>query len=226
MSELTPKQACELCLALYGFPDAPPVAWAAKGTCGPVYWGLARDYAGSGSDAVVFRGSTTPLDFARDLLVTPTPFTHPSLGPIHAGFWQGMEGATQAIYPLLRQAPTPIIATGHSLGGAHAALFAGILASNSLPNHKTHVAKITFGEPRPALTLHLRLVLTDSGVEQLTYVNQGGFIGDIVPALPPGYRASTNTFDILHASPHGIIRLLWGPLAPHHLSFYYEGLSP
>src|SRR6516225_10247776 len=91
MSELTPKQACELCLALYGFPDAPPVAWAAKGTCGPVYWGLARDYAGSGSDAVVFRGSTTPLDFARDLLVTPTPFTHPSLGPIHAGFWQGME---------------------------------------------------------------------------------------------------------------------------------------
>lgn len=71
---------------------------------------------------LIFRGSVTPEDWARDFLtiMVPRSIAHPSGGLVEAGFALGMDEACRVIVPLLN---LPFIVGGHSLGGAHACYF-------------------------------------------------------------------------------------------------------
>lgn len=96
-----------------------------------------------GGLAVAFRGSITPLDWARDFIVAQIISTkHPQLGPCHAGFLD----AALSILPAVLNAvgDKPVFVTGHSLGGAIAQ---GVAALMVLAG-KTPEKLVVFGSPR------------------------------------------------------------------------------
>ena len=86
------------------------------------------------------------------------------------GFWLGIP----ELFATVKNIPSPII-TGHSLGGAHARVLAGMFALAGLP-----VAElVTFASPRPAFP-NLQRVIEISGMPHRSY----RFHNDPVPLVP------------------------------------------
>jgi triacylglycerol lipase len=104
-------------------------------------------------------------------------------GRVHSGFHRGLGDLWPDIAPVVAAAAKPVIATGHSLGGALATLAAARLHESGHP-----VAGIyTYGQPRTGLR-DFRDVYADR-LDELTY----RFINHIdlvtrVPLLVQGYR--------------------------------------
>ena len=112
---------------------------------GAIYWALKRFPE---TDLILFRGSQDATDWLRDLMALPVrPQRHPQLGVVHAGFLIGMEGTFAAIAPLLRR---PFIVAGHSLGAAHACLFAGLWLTQRTIGTPTLQRIMLCGCPNPA----------------------------------------------------------------------------
>src|ERR1700719_4991222 len=90
--EVTDADIANLCVAAYAYSGGPFVTWD--------YWEDGTNNDGvvygikiiNGIDVVIFRGSTTFLDWRRDLDTwAESPVEHPELGPLHSGFYEGME---------------------------------------------------------------------------------------------------------------------------------------
>ncbi len=124
-------------------------------------------------NTIVFRGSESEQDWLRDFEASPV--MHPQLGMVEDGFLKGM----QDVFRWLRVSgpPNPII-TGHSLGGAHAAILAALYSANDIPWREL----VTFGCPRPGYA-QLAKILQGSGKPMTAYRNGK----DIVPTEPRAF---------------------------------------
>lgn len=164
---------------------------------------------------LAFRGSATPEDWFRDLQAVPS--YQFDIGFVEAGF---MEGMRDAVREWCRTFPSasPWI-TGHSLGGAHAAIMAAVLVSlkGILPQ-----GLVVFGCPRPGF-YKLRRVIRLGKFPIRSYRN----VGDPVPDVPlpvwriMPYRQIAKPI-MLHA---GRAAGDGSPLAAHKMARYVAGLS-
>lgn len=122
---------------------------------------------------VAFKGTSDPSDWLRDL--DSVPMIHPKLGTCHRGFLTGSLEALEDIQGATKGCP--VVLTGHSLGGALAALTGALLGSLGSPVSQV----VTFGCPKVGFQ-GVRMALT--GVRCARYVHGD----DIVPTLPWPYE--------------------------------------
>lgn len=146
------RAACEAALGMLGFNR-------------PIWYDLPTSFQDfcavvASSDKchlLAFRGTKTPKDWMTDLASTPARFEWvfsggPALGEIHSGFGHCLSDAFQRLTLPLAKADQskPLLITGHSLGGALAAL-AGVCFT-ALHSPVPPIAAIyTFGQPRIGL---------------------------------------------------------------------------
>ncbi|MBV9274479.1 MAG: lipase family protein [Verrucomicrobia bacterium] len=135
---------------------------------------------------LVFRGTKVPQDWMEDLYCTPARFEWlfapaPPLGEIHAGFGHTLaDGLSEIISSLApRDQTKPLLVTGHSLGGALAALVGACFVAMS-----TAVRPVsgiyTFGQPRIGLHDFCNTYGRLLGKKLVRFVNQR----DLVPRVP------------------------------------------
>ena len=106
---------------------------------------------------LVFRGTKTPQDFMTDFACTPVRFdwvftAAPAIGEIHAGFGHSLADGLENIITDLaaRDQTKPLLVTGHSLGGALAAIVGAcftVMGAAVRPVSTIY----TFGQPRIGL---------------------------------------------------------------------------
>lgn len=129
--------------------------------------------ASDGAFIVAFRGSVTAEDWLRDFCFAPVICrAHPQLGPCHAGFLDGAESVLQPIAAAIRN--DSYYVTGHSLGGALALGFAGLMATT---NGAPPMRFVTFGAPRFGMAPFVDLIAAIPGAQY----RRGN---DIVPTVP------------------------------------------
>lgn len=127
---------------------------------------------------VAFRGTESLGDWLGNLRLTGTTRGY---GVVHSGFLGGYLVAQSAIIAALGRANVAgkrLIVTGHSLGGALAAVF----AAEEFANVKVH-AIYTFGQPRTGRTDFQSFFAANYPQQYFRFVNDD----DIVPQVPPGY---------------------------------------
>lgn len=176
-----------------------------------IRWGLRRI---DDVDLIVMRGSTTLRDWVRDFLWVANPISHRKLGPIHPGFYDGLEEAYAVMRPMMRQ---NVVITGHSLGAARATILTGMMVLDKRPP----IRRVTFGEPRAGFKQLHDLV---APVTTACYRN----LHDLIAHLPfsglvEHYVDAATPIDI-EVAPHGAA-LAWGPFAWHHMMLYREGTN-
>lgn len=121
----------------------------------------------------VFRGTVNAGDALRDIDFWPC-LTR--LGAVHWGFHTGVWKVAREILSLADG--MPIIVAGHSLGAARASIAAGYLTVWDKPP----IARVVWGEPRPAFML-LRRILKPLKVSR-SYRNTFGDDCDPVTMVP------------------------------------------
>jgi hypothetical protein len=135
---------------------------------------------------LVFRGTKIPQDWMEDLYCTPARFdwifeSAPAVGEIHAGFGHTLaDGLNRIISGLApRDQTKPLLVTGHSLGGALAALVGACFAVMA-PAIRPVSAIYTFGQPRIGLHDFCNTYGRLLGSKLVRFVNQR----DLVPRVP------------------------------------------
>jgi hypothetical protein len=169
-----------------------------------------------GLTAIVFPGTTDVQGWLRDFeAVDATPHDHPQLGPVHVGFWAGMDQAYQ-ILDQQRFLDGPLLVAGHSLGAARAILFSGLLTAAGKPP----LAIVTCGEPRAGMAALVRLL---EPVPIRSYRNREDPVWAVPFHLPLfGYDHPRPPI-ALDAAP--MANDPWGPLADHHIELYAAGVG-
>lgn len=170
-----------------------------------VWWGLVRQ---QDQDIICFRGSITLEDWMRDAHAEMISF--PVIGLVHSGFIQGMPEAMSRIKGMTR--PNSIILTGHSLGAARAAIFAGMIEGKA--------AQVTlFGCPRPGGE-QLKDLLKDTPID--SFKNREDPVTDVPLPLPDApYIHVKNLTPI-----DGLVDHSLGPIFDdHHIINYCQGLK-
>ncbi len=149
---------------------------------------------------VAFRGSSSYRDWISDGQCWRADYFG---AEVHFGFLNALEGVRLKLMDRLSRAKTPLLITGHSLGGALAMLFADWL------NRNGHLfsAVYTFGQPRIGNGTFARVY--NAGLRQISFrfVHEE----DIVPRIPGvllGYRHAGQ--EIFFSSGK---RVLWNPKA-------------
>lgn len=163
---------------------------------------------GTAFDVLCFRGTEKPRDWMDDLRSTPVDFswlwpTLPELGQIHAGFGHALRDAWgQIIAEVIPNQMKPLYITGHSLGGALAALTGAVLAvSRATPRRVSGI--YTFGQPRIGLHAFASNYDRLLGGKTFRFIQKS----DLVPRVP--FRA----FDyadhslMIHFGTDGVPRL-------------------
>lgn len=211
---ITNLRAAQLCAAIYTTPTDFPIYDAGEddGVC----WALSRE---DDVDVVVLRGSVTFRDWLRDFLAVANPYASRRLGPVHAGFYLGLDNAWTDIKPMLRKG-APLVLTGHSLGAARASILTGVAILDSMPP----AARIVFGEPKPGFQ---QLGDFIGPVPAWSFRNGNGSHHDLVTdvpfTLPPvDYVHPTKLFSVC-AEPEPIHEL--GIFAWHSIALYVKALS-
>lgn len=135
---------------------------------------------------LVFRGTKTPQDWMTDAACTPIRFDAvfagaPSIGEIHTGFAHCLvEGLERIILPLShRDRNKPLLITGHSLGGALAAL-SGVCFEVLVSPVPSVSCIYTFGQPRIGLRNFSEEYERRLGGKLVRFVNKE----DVVPRIP------------------------------------------
>ena len=130
-----------------------------------------------GVPVVAFRGSTALIDWRRDLDAWAEPkVNHPDLGPLHDGFFEGMEGAWEMVQQHIKPG-SPWIVCGHSLGAARANIVAGLAAADGV----SPARKVLFGEPKSGFE---ELAAVTSRIPGASYRNGNEVAHDIVTDVP------------------------------------------
>ena len=195
--------AVRLCAAIYD-PETP---WAS------LWKGTDPDgiYAAVSANYLVFRGSVTGADWARDFRANP--IMHPKLGGVEFGFMEGIDEFANKVVPSLGDNP---IVCGHSLGAARAVLFGALLAANGKPP----AAIVAFGCPKPGF---LRLSEILAPVSIRSYKNRFDPVTDVPLTFYP---------DLPYIQPRAQIQLDvkpapddFGFFADHHVNLYVEGVE-
>lgn len=142
--------------------------------------------ASASYNLLVFRGTKTPQDWMEDLYCTPARFdwifdSSPAVGEIHAGFGHTLaDGLSQIISGLTARDQTrPLLITGHSLGGALAALVGACFTVMGVSIRPVS-AIYTFGQPRIGLNDFCNTYERLLGKKLLRFVNRQ----DLVPRVP------------------------------------------
>ncbi len=134
--------------------------------------GFVADHFLSGSKLLVFRGTSGGKDIVKDLRVRQVKH---QFGKVHEGFYEQLVSVWFSMMSHIGKSDRLII-TGHSLGGALAALAALEI--------KTHVQSVagcyTFGQPRCGNAEWARKMDAEMNGRYLRFVNQS----DPVPRLP------------------------------------------
>jgi predicted lipase len=203
---MSPLALAQLCADIYTITDGFTVY-----DCDGVYLGHANI---DNCDVFVFRGSANTEDWLDDFYAIP--LKDPALGVVHSGMHRGVPEAYLWIKHMLSMLPQPddVILTGHSLGGAHARLMAGLLAADKNPATQL----VTFGSPKPGCQLLKELVAAT--VEHLSYRH----CEDIVPTLPPdifGYVHTEPWIELGQDPDSGILE----PASDHSIHRYVEALG-
>lgn len=166
-----------------------------------------------GVSVIVFRGSIDVNDWLADF--DALPHKHPRLGWCHAGFLRYLDLVFENIMAVVGR---DIIVTGHSLGAARASLLAGLL----LDHGSQVMARVTFGEPRPAFK-RLGEIIGNSGCISRSYRN--GI--DPVPLVPAflwpllPYQHVTEPLAISNPPDDSIVPSFW-----HSIDLYAAGAPP
>lgn len=178
---LTDRACADLCASAYAPVRDAPGTWDV-----PIFVNqvrvLIKRY--DDCDAVVFPGTDDIEQWIEDFAAIPRTTPHPLLGPVHAGFWIGVEAATQEIVKALRPG-VPHIVTGHSLGAAHAWLYAGLTCQEGTTGLQRPPERIVcFGSPKPSMGTKLADALGNANIPRVSYRNAtpGGY--DRVTDLP------------------------------------------
>lgn len=175
------------------------------------------------TNVIVFPGTTQIYGWLRDFeAIDSTPIEHPQLGPVHIGFWAGMDQVWQALTARGCLAGRTIVA-GHSLGAARAVLFAGLLTAAGKPP----ALVLTCGEPRAGMAPLVKLL---APVTIRSYLNDptNGFPDDPVWGVP-FHMPLLFGYDHPRAP---IVRPCtplaqdpWELLAAHHIQIYGESIG-
>ena len=135
---------------------------------------------------LVFRGTKIPQDWMEDLYCTPARFdwifdSAPPIGEIHAGFGHTLaDGLSRIISGLTPRDQTKrLLVTGHSLGGALAALV-GACFTVMAPAIRPVSAIYTFGQPRIGLNDFCNSYARLLSSKVVRFVNKQ----DLVPRVP------------------------------------------
>ena len=162
---------------------------------------------------ITFAGSETGTDWVRDF--TAWPVNHPYLGTIHLGFYQGMEAVWNEMQAFLEG---DIAIQGHSLGAAHAQIFAGMCGTSGISPKK-----LTLFAPPRAGYQHLKDVVSTTC--DCIYGFHNGL--DPVPGVPIPLPLEqwTHVTDLigLLVPPSGLDRI--DPFKWHSLDLYRSGTS-
>ena len=209
---ISDRDIADLCLAIYA--DAQTVSWAHfdDGADDGVCWGVKII---DGTDMVINRGSRTLSDWIRDAEAFADPATHHGLGPVHPGFWRGMERQREEISARGRGKRR---FGGHSLGAAHASLLTGLFVlAGQMPG-----PRCVFGEPCSTFQ-HGADIIAQAGGN--SYRNGNGVIHDPVTAVrvrfwPELYVHASRLIDV--SRPPADAR---DPFAWHHMPLYRAALS-
>jgi hypothetical protein len=135
---------------------------------------------------LAFRGTKVPKDWMEDLYCTPVRFewifnAAPAIGEIHAGFGHALADCLAEITATVavRDQRKPLLITGHSLGGALAALAGACFAVTGAAIRPVS-GIYTFGQPR--IGLHDFCNSYDRILERklVRFVNKQ----DLVPRIP------------------------------------------
>jgi hypothetical protein len=212
-----------LCAAAYDPASAWDVRWVSSADAG-IEVALKRcDDAGGRTDVVVFRGSKSRLDWMRDALseLYGVIAGFEALGELPFGFQIGMEDAYRRISLELRP-DAAIVVTGHSLGAAHAALFAGMRSLKGMPAGDL----VLCGCPRPGAQ-PLRQAL--QGWRIRNYRNRLDRVC-LLPTEPPYLQVADfipvdAEPDHATMAPADILADLVDPFRDHHMALYVRGVA-
>lgn len=160
----------------------------------------------NGIAVAAFRGSVTTPDWMHDL--DALPFATLDIGTVHMGFFEGVPESIPALLPNLKG---PLVITGHSLGAAHAALFAGRLTVMGVPVSRL----VLCGSPRPGFS---RLASILVPIPKASYKNRFDPV-TCVPLDPPYMQVCP--FTTVNVEPPLDD---FDPLADHSIFRYQQGV--
>ncbi len=202
---LTDLQCVELCADLYGDQSQFDHIYNVD----EVYSGL-KFYPDC--TAVVFRGSTTFLDWIRDF---QGAMVQTDIGGVEMGFYTGLRDTLAALSPGIPK-DTPVKVSGHSLGGGRAYLFAALLIKMGY-----NVSITTFGSPRPGDAV-LKGILAPYPIT--AYKNGTDFVTDVPIPIHP-LLPYEHPRDLIGVNSPPSAGDAWGLLAYHHIQLYQKALE-
>jgi pimeloyl-ACP methyl ester carboxylesterase len=188
-------------------------AWAVDGV--HVGYRLRED----GIATFTFAGSQCEQDWLDDF--EALPWSHPYLGTLHRGFWQGMEDAFGVLKAPLIAAQGRVAVQGHSLGCAHAAILAGMCAQEGIA-----VGQLTlFAPPKPGY-MTLRSIVEAHVPCRLAYQNgKWPFrdpVADVPETLPLFPWQGVVDLTPVCVRPKGLAK--FNPFAYHEIALYEEAM--
>jgi len=176
---LSLAQAAQLAYEAPASVQATALTWGFS-DCQPISRGDAQCFVATTADLVLvcFRGTTSLGDWLSNLNVAATNTS--SIGAVHSGFLGQFNDLRQQIETIFATRPgRKLIISGHSLGGALAALGAA-----TWTDVQPLLGLYTYGQPvtgKDNFAAHMEVRLGD---RYLRFVNDA----DVVPRVPPGYR--------------------------------------
>lgn len=207
---------CNLYAWLYSKLPVPPGTWDHVIATDGAYTAIKRI---DGISYVMFRGSTTFLDWVEDLTRVTEPLYDPLLGPVHPGFCLGVRAVKNAIDVFV--ADDPVVIVGHSLGAGHAAIYAGYRIAAG----KTVDRILMFGEPRPGGE-KLAEILKDTPIWSYRNGDTAGhdYVTDVPIGIPPllDYRHPKPLTNVSRSPTPGDA---WLAFRYHHFRLYCEALG-
>ena len=178
---LTDRDCANLCAAAYTPARDVPGTWDVAIFLNQVRV-LIKRY--DDCDAVVFPGTDDLEQWIEDFTAIPRTTDHPQLGPVHEGFYAGMPVVLPKIVAALRPG-VPCIVIGHSLGAAHAWLYAGLTCQEGTTGLQRPPERIVcFGSPKPSMGTKLADALGNAGISCTSYRNATADGYDRVTDLP------------------------------------------
>lgn len=206
---------CNLYAWLYTKLPVPPGTWDHVIATDGAYTAIKRI---DGISYVMFRGSTTFLDWVEDCFRVLNPLVDSDLGPVHPGFALGVRAVKDQLDALVGD---KVIVVGHSLGAAHALLYAGYRVASGKPLNRV----LVFGEPR-AGGAQMAAVLAKTPI--WSYRNQDVNGHDYVTDVPRGvplvadYQHPRMFTDVSRSPAQNDA---WGIFRYHHFFLYGTALG-